>query len=271
MSAGFGSLWVLAVGTGVAYYTVARAADAPLANRQLARVGFWSLAAAAAWAGPAQLAYGPTPAWLDQVAAVLTMALPIAALANAMANALTAEDSLSEPSPALRATMWGLGLAVLAAFFTAAGSFRSAAALVAFTDFWDGIEYLMLFGAGGLLVAGWAYQSLPAMTGLDLPSESIPRRHISLTVVGTLSTSAVLLLAGILSGYLWAGGSFTGAFVDAGEGWTSAGSALLVVAVLTGVITLAGQLVFVYAVFKTLTSGVNSTREIFVTLEPEDE
>lgn len=270
-SSGFGSLWVLAVGTGVAYYTVAKASGAPLANRQLARVGFWSLAAAAAWAGPAQLAYGPTPSWLDQVAAVLTLALPVAALANAMANALTAEDSLAEPSPALRATMWGLGLAVIAALFTAVGSFRSSAALVAFTDFWDGIEYLMLFGAGGLLVAGWAYQALPAMTGLELPSESIPRRHITLTVVGTLATAAVLMVAGVLSGYLWAGGSFTGAFADAGDGWTSAGQTLLIVGVMTSAVTVAGQFVFVYAVFKTLTSGVGRAREVFVTLGAGDE
>jgi len=271
MSAGVTSLWVIAVGTGVAYYTVVKITGAPLANRQLAKVGFWSLAVAATWAGPAQIAFGPTPEWLGQLAAVLTLALPVAAISNALALSLTAGDSLSHPGEALRATMWGIGFAVLVSVLTALASFGSSSALLALTPFWDGVEYLALFGVGGLLVAGWAYQALPAMTGFAIPPNSHARLHIRLTVIGSGVTGALLMLAGVIDGFRWAGGSFTGAFIDAGAGWESSSAGLLTLAGLTGLVTLAGQTLFMYAVFKTLTAGVATDREVFVAVDADDE
>ncbi len=270
MSAGVITLWVMTVGIGVAYYTVVKVTGSPLANRQLARVGFWSLAVAATWAGPAQIAFGPTPTWLHQFAAVLTLALPVAAISNAFALSLTAGDAISKPGEALRATIWGIGFVVLVAALTAIASFGSASALLAFTTFWNGIEYMALFGAGALLVAGWAFQAMPAMAGLALPGTKHARQFIRLTVVGVAATGALLMLAGVLEGFRWAGGSFTGAFVDAGSGWESS-PALLTVASLTGFLTLAGQGYFMFTVFRTLTGGVATDREVFVAIEAEDE
>jgi cbb3-type cytochrome oxidase subunit 1 len=100
-SAGFTTLWVTGMGVGLAYYTVVKITDQPLANRQLAKAGFWSLAFAASWAGPLQVVFGPTPDWLDAVAAVLTLALPVAAGANAIAIGTTVAPAWS-PSATTR-------------------------------------------------------------------------------------------------------------------------------------------------------------------------
>ena len=88
-SAGFVTLWVFTVGSGLFYYTLVKELDIPLASRQLASVGFWSLGFAAAWWGSAQLVFGPGPGWIDAVSAALGLAFPIGALANAANASLT--------------------------------------------------------------------------------------------------------------------------------------------------------------------------------------
>jgi cytochrome c oxidase cbb3-type subunit 1 len=266
--AGFTTMWVTAVGVGVAYYVVVKATDNPLSNRQLAKVGFWSLAVASIFAGPVQMAFGATPDWLDTVSSVLGLALPVAALANAYAIATSADRAWEDigASPAIAATIGGMGFALLTGTAAAIASFRSAAAVVGFTSFWDGVTFAGLFGVGGLLIAGWAYQSLPAMTGRELVSNRDTGRHIRWTVYGVGSTSLLLMIAGILRGYAWNGGSFTGSPAS-GDGWAAlsgAADVLVSLAVLGALLALAGQLSFVLNVFRTITSGRATAQEVLV-------
>lgn len=270
--AGFASLWVTAVGVGVAYYTVVKTTDGALANRQLARVGFWSLAFAATWAGPVQVAFGPTPDWLDAVSAVMTLALPIAALANAGAITATIGDRWKEigSSPTLLATAAGIGFTLLVGFATAAAAFRSAAALVGLTPYWDGIAYLSLFGVGGLLVAGWAYQAITPMTGRAIVSDTQAVRAVRLIAWGAGLTGMLMLASGILRGYAWTAVAFT----DPSSAWgTAAGTSgvLFGVTVLTGAVALAGQIQFALVIARTVTSGRVADQEVLVAREPGDE
>jgi len=262
-------LWVLAVGAGVAYYVVVKDADVPLANRQLARIGFWSLAFGAGWAGLAPLVNGATPDWIDALVAVLSLTLPVAALANAVAVSATVEGAWAEAPerPAVAAAMNGLLLAVVAAVLTAAGAFDATAAVVGFTSYWDGVSYLAVFGMGGLLLAAFAYQSLPAMTGRSLPEVSLAGLHIQLTMWGTLGAGLLLVVGGIVTGYSWMGGAFAGSFVPVGGGWgESAGLGTLFagLAILAGLVTLTGQLVFALVVYRTFTSGQAGPQEVLV-------
>jgi cbb3-type cytochrome oxidase subunit 1 len=267
-TAGFTTLWVTAMGVGVAYYVVVKVTGNPLSNRQLAKVGFWSLAVASIFAGPVQLAFGATPDWLDTVSAVLGLALPVAALANAYTIGTSIDRSWEEIDrhPSLAAIVAGLGFALFVAVTTSVASFSSAAAVVGFTSFWDGVTFAALFGVGGLLVAGWAYQALPAMSGRQLASVTQARRHIRWTVLGVGSTALFLIVAGVLRGYVWTGGAFTGS-TAAGESWTNlAGAAdvLVGLSVLGALLALAGQLTFVLNVYRTITSGRATAQEVLV-------
>ena len=88
-SAGFVTMFLVTVGSGLLYYTVVKELNVPLASRQLALVGFWSLGFAAAWWGAAQLIFGPGPTWVAGVVAALGLAYPIGALANAANVSMT--------------------------------------------------------------------------------------------------------------------------------------------------------------------------------------
>ncbi|MCE2525948.1 MAG: cbb3-type cytochrome c oxidase subunit I [Actinomycetia bacterium] len=270
---GLSNLWVVGMGVGLAYYVLVKDTGNPLASRQLARVGFWSLAFASAWSGVAPLMFGPMPDWLEAVAFLMTLALPVSALANAANLALTAEDAWAQrhTRPVVAAALAGSFFALTTAALTSFGSVRSGAAVVGLTPFWDGVLYGTLFGAGGLFVAAWSYQALPSISGRRMADMGLARLHLRLTFWGVGLTSALLVGAGLVSGYSWAGGSFTGVS-PTGAGWedlVGMSSLLVGLAILTALVAFAGQLAFCLVTFRTLTSGRAGEQEILVLAEDD--
>ncbi len=269
---GLANLWVMGMGIGLSYYVLVKETGNPLASRQLARVGFWSLAFASAWSGVAPLVFGPIPGWLEAVAFLMTLALPVSALANTANLALTTDTKWAERSerPVVAAALSGAFFVLLVAALTVFGTVRSASAVVGLTPYWDGVLYAALFGAGGLLVAAWSYQALPSITGRRMVNLRFATVHLRATFWGVGLTAALLVMAGLVSGYSWSGGSFTGVG-PTGEGWESLGgmaSLLVGLSVISGLVALAGQLSFCLAVLRTFTSGRAVSQEI---LAPADE
>lgn len=276
-SAGFVTMFLFTVGTGLFYYTLVRELDAPLASRQLALVGFWSLGFAAAWWGIAQLTFGPGPSWVAGVAAALGLAFPVGALANAANLSMTMEGSWAEVSerPGISTGLSGAYLAVGVALLAALAGFRSLASVASLTAFWDAVEYTAILGAGTLLVAGTVYSGLPRLVGRELHTRSRVRTFNKLTVTGSVGVLVFLSAAGLVSGYSWIGGSNSAAYVDAGEGWgAGVGAAvdtLLLAALAFAVVTFLGQLAYASVVFGTVTRGRAGAQEILVPLEASDE
>ena len=277
LSAGFVTMFVFTVGTGLFYYTVVRELDVSLASRQLALVGFWSLGFAAAWWGAAQLIFGPAPAWVAGVAAALGLAFPIGTLANAANVSLTLEGSWGDLSekPGVTAGIYGLYLAVAVATLAALAGFRSIASVTSLTAFWEAIEYAAIAGPGALLVAGVSFSALPRLVGREISSLKRARSFSRLTVIGSIGTLLFMSAAGILSGYSWIGGSNTAAYIDAGEGWAAglgtSFETLMLVAIGFAFVTFAGQLAYAATIFGTVTTGKATTQEVLVSREPGDE
>ncbi len=270
--AGFLVLWVVGVGAGLAFFVVAKETDQPLASRRLAKVGFWSLVFTAFWWGQLQLVHGPTPDWVGAVALVMTLALPLAALAVGFDLATTVGSAwprLGElPASASALTASAMWLA-LSTVIVAAG-LRSSAALVGLTLLWDGVVYGLVFGVGGLFFAAVALRAVPAVSGRQLFSRDLARRYLRWTVGGVGGTVTLFLLAGLAAGYGWTGGSFLGVVADTGTGWdqTAALVGLLSgLALLTAAIALGGQLMLVINLYRTVTSGRAGIGEVLVMKE----
>jgi cbb3-type cytochrome oxidase subunit 1 len=268
-SAGFVTMWVFTVGTGLFYYTLVKEVDVPLASRQLAVAGFWSLGFAAVWWGLAQLIFGPGPGWADAVAAALGLAFPIGALANASNVSLTLQGHWDRvPSrPGVASGVVGLFFGVVIAVMASLASFRAIGSVTALTSFWEAIEYACLLGVGPLLVAGVSFDALPRVTGRAMQSTKRARSFLRLTVIGVGGVLVTMGAAGIVSGYSWLAGSNSAAYVDVGDGWAAGASAsdpLLLIAFAFGVVALLGQLAYAAAVIGTVTSGRAVPQEVLV-------
>jgi cbb3-type cytochrome oxidase subunit 1 len=270
-------MFLVTVGSGLVYYTTVKELDVPLASRQLALAGFWSLGFAATWWGAAQLLFGPGPTWVAGVAAALGLAWPIGALANAANVSMTLEGSwtgLGE-RPAVLSGVLGLYLTVGVAVVAALAGFRSVGSVTSLTPLWEAIEYVALAGVGTLLVSSVTFGGLPRMLGRSLETPAKARRFHRFTVAGSVGLLISLGAAGILAGYSWIAGSNSAAYIDAGEGW-AAGlgttyDTLVLVALLFGVVLFLGLGGYVSIVFGTVARGTAITQEILVSkVEPDE-
>jgi cytochrome c oxidase cbb3-type subunit I len=276
-SAGFVTMFLITVGSGLVYYTTVKELDIPLASRQLAVVGFWSLGFAAAWWGAAQLLFGPGPGWIAGVAAALGLAWPIGALANAANISMTLEGSwtgLGE-KPAVLSGVLGLYLAFAVAVVAALAGFRSLGSVVSLTPLWEAVEYVSLTGVGTLLVSSVTFAGLPRMVGRGLETPKKARRFQRFTVAGAVGVLTFLGASGILAGYSWIAGSNSAAYVDAGEGWAAGLGAtydtLLFIALLFGVLLFAGVSGYVSILFGTVARGKAIPQEVLVSKGAADE
>ncbi len=268
-TAGFLHVWALGVATGLAYYVVPKASGQPLANRQLARVGFWSLLFGAVWMGPAQLVGGPAPEWLQGVASVLGLAISVASVANAVNLALTVGPEWKNLGrrPILASAVAGSAMAAIAGIATAIAGFRSAAVLVAFTPFWDGVIYLLLFGAVMLLFASFAWLAIPTLVGRMIDSQPRASRLVRRTIFAAGGAFLFLVIAGLAGGYGWTGAAYTGLVENFGEGWAQTSglpSLLFGIALLFGVLGLLAQLGLCASIYRSLTSGRATIQEVLI-------
>lgn len=256
---------------GLLYYTVVKHTDQPLAGRQLAQVGYWSLLFGAGWFGVSQLMGGPIPIWLGAVAAVLGLAFPVgmAAVTANMFSTLEGQWRRSiQPDPVVTAAMGGLVLGLIVAVLAAIGGFRSTATLVAFTPFWEAVQYGLVMGVIPLLLGASLFHALPRMTGRMLFSADQGRMFTKLALLGSGGLVLFLGLAGIVTGYSWSGGSFTGGFAAIGEEWaTASGPAAVFVglAVIAGLVAVVANFSLSSLVIRTLTRGRATTQEVLVT------
>jgi len=252
-SAGFTTMFVFTVGTGLLYYTMVKELDVPLASRQLALIGFWSLGLASVWWGDAQLLFGPSPEWVSGVGAALGLAFPVGALVNAVNISLSLEGAWDEvrERPAVRAGVVGAYLGVGVAVMAALAGFRSIASVTSLTAFWEAVEYAALAGVGALLVASVAFAAMPRLINRRLPVNRA-KAFITLTLTGAVGVLISMSAAGVVSGYSWVGGSNAVAYVDAGDGWAAGlGSGvdnLMLIAALFAALTFVGQVVYATAV-----------------------
>lgn len=276
-SAGFVTMFLVTIGSGLAYYTTVKELDIPLASRQLALVGFWSLGFAAGWWGAAQLMFGPGPDWVTGVAAALGLAFPIGALANAANVTMTLEGSWSDlgDHPSVVSGLLGLYLAVGVAAVAALAGFPSVGSVTGLTAFWEAVQYVSLTGVGTLLVSGVAFSALPRMAGRALETPAKARRFQRFTVAGSVGVLISLGAAGLLAGYSWVAGSNSGSHIDAGEGWAAligtSHDTLLFVALLFGIVLFAGLGGYASIVFGTVARGRSIPQEVIVARDVDDE
>ena len=105
------------------------------------------------------------------------------------------------------------------------------------------------------------------MTGRQIDDIANAGRQIKLVAWGSLATALFLVIAGILAGFAWTGGSYTGSYTETGDGWAEAmalPNVFIGVAVLGALVTFVGQLLFVRNVVSAITSGTATTQEVLV-------
>ena len=196
-------LFFMPVAIGAAYYLAPKVTGRPIFSYSLAKLGFWSLAIIAPWAGMQKLTGAPIPYFLPYLGAAATALIfvPAATAAyNTIRTMLSAEETLAV-SPSLRFTVAGItGLIVLAAAAVFLNLPGSTLPLTQFSLSGYGFEILAIYGFFSLVMFGTAYFIVPRVTRREWLSSRLIKIHFLFSVYGIITVALITLFGGLQQG-----------------------------------------------------------------------
>lgn len=196
-------LFFTPVALGAAYYLAPKITGRPVFSYSLAKLGFWSLAVIAPWAGMQKLAGAPIPYFLPYLGAAATALLFVpaaAAAANTLRTMLSNPETVAA-SPALRFTIAGItGLIILAVAGVALNLPGSTLRLTQFTLSGYGYDILALYGFFTFVMFGATYFIVPRITRREWLSRRLIKMHFLFSVYGIITVTLVALFGGLLQG-----------------------------------------------------------------------
>ncbi len=196
-------LYFTPVALGTAYYLAPKVTGRPVYSYTLAKLGFWSLAIIAPWAGMQKLAGAPIPYFLPYLGAAATVMLFVPAIAAAinLLRTMMASPEILSASPSLRFTSAGIGglilLGIAAVFLNLPDSTLP---MTQFSMSGYGFEILTLYGFFSFVMFGAVYFIVPRVTRREWLSRRLIKMHFLLSIYGIISVAMFALLGGLEQG-----------------------------------------------------------------------
>jgi len=196
-------LFFTPVALGAAYALVAKVTGRPVASDALAKLGFWSLAIIAPWAGMQRLAGAPVPYFLPYVGAAATVLLfiPACAAATNLLRTVWVCRATCLASPALRFVTAGvIALLLMAGAAVLLSLPDSTLTLTQFALSGYGLDILALYGFFSLVMFGAAYYIVPRVTCREWLSRRLIVAHFLFSVYGMVTIFVIAVIGGLDQG-----------------------------------------------------------------------
>jgi cytochrome c oxidase cbb3-type subunit 1 len=196
-------LFFIPVALGAAYYLSAKVTGRPIYSYSLAKLGFWSLAIIAPWAGMQKMVGVPVPYFLPYLGAAATALLFVPACAaaiNTLRTTMSCPKTL-DASPSLRFVVAGMiGLLILAITGVFLSLPESTLPLTQFALSGYGYEILALYGCFTFVTFGATYFIVPRITRREWLSRRLIKMHFLFSVYGIITVALIALFGGLQQG-----------------------------------------------------------------------
>ncbi len=243
---------------GLMYYFLPKAANRPVYSYRLSIIHFWALIFIYIWAGPHHLLYNALPDWAQSLGTVFSVML-IAPSWGGMLNGLLtlrgAWDRVRQ-DPILKFMVVAVTAYGMATFEGPMLSVKSINALSHFTDWTIAHVHVGGLGWNGFLTFGVLYWLMPRIFNTRLHSIKLANFHFWIGTLGILFYAIPMYVAGITQGLMWKQFNAEGylqypIFLET----VTQLIPMYILRALGGVLYLAGALVGVYNLVKTVKSG----------------
>ena len=247
-------LFLVPAAVAIIYYAAARLVGRPqFQGTRLSTLGIWSLGLTWAMTGPAELTFGAAGDWLETIGVIFSIVLflPLVVIAADLTRGIRGAWDNVVDRTSLRYLMSSLALLGVFGIFNLVQALRSSSAVVGFTDWVAAIEVIVLLGPFTFAVIALMRVASPSLFGGSAGSGLAGYR---LTLAGLVVTLGAMAVAGLQTGFTWAGAVNSGDFDNFGAGWASTtgpldgnyvvqliGLALLAVAVIYGAVVAMGR------------------------------
>lgn len=242
---------------GLMYYYLPKVANRPVYSYRLSIIHFWALIFIYIWAGPHHLLYTATPDWAQSLGVVFSVML-IAPSWGGMINGLLTlrgawdrvRDNVVLKFLVVAVTAYGM-----ATFEGPMLSIKSVNAISHFTDWTIAHVHVGALGWNGFMTFGILYWLIPKMFNTQLYSNKLANTHFWIGTLGIVLYAVPMYWAGIMQSLMWKEftpeGQLKWQFMDS----VTRMMPFYIARAIGGVLFLAGALMMVYNLIKTIGAG----------------
>ncbi len=237
------------------YYFVPKQAERPIYSYRLSILHFWSLIFLYIWAGPHHLHYTALPDWAQTLGMVFSVMLWMPSWGGMINGLMTLNGAWDKvrTDPIIRMMVMALAFYGMATFEGPMLSIKFVNSLSHYTDWTIGHVHAGALGWNGMISFAAIYYLVPRLWGRErLYSVRWVNWHFWLATIGIVFYAAAMWVAGIMQGLMWreygADGYLVNSFVDT----VVALHPLYVLRAFGGVLYLAGGVLMVINVWRTI-------------------
>ncbi len=242
---------------GMMYYFVPKQAERPIYSYRLSIVHFWALISTYMWAGPHHLHYTSLPDWAQSLGMVFSLML-LAPSWGGMINGIMTLSGAWEKlrsDPIIKMMIVSLSFYGMSTFEGPMMSIKTVNALSHYTDWTIGHVHSGALGWVALMTMASMYTLIPRLWNKPgMYSTGLINVHFWISTLGIVVYIASMWIAGVMQGLMWrdvnADGTLEYSFIES----IAATFPYYVARVIGGVMFLAGMLVMIYNVWKTIGS-----------------
>ncbi|MCB9987862.1 MAG: cytochrome-c oxidase, cbb3-type subunit I [Rhodospirillales bacterium] len=240
---------------GMMYYFIPKRAERPVYSYRLSILHFWSLIFIYIWAGPHHLHYTALPDWAQTLGMTFSIILWMPSwggMINGMMTLSGAWNKLRE-DPVLRFMIIAVAFYGMSTFEGPLMSIRAVNALSHYTDWTVGHVHSGALGWVAFISFGALYYLVPKLWGKqEMYSLKLVNTHLWLATIGIVLYITAMWVSGIMQGLMWRSydemGFLEYSFVET----VMAMHPFYVIRALGGLLFLAGALIMVYNMVKTV-------------------
>jgi cytochrome c oxidase cbb3-type subunit 1 len=240
------------------YYYIPKQAERPVYSYRLSIVHFWALIFTYMWAGPHHLHYTALPDWAQSVGMIFSLVLLAPSWGGMINGIMTLSGAWHKlrDDPILKFLIVSLSFYGMSTFEGPMMSIKTVNALSHYTDWTVGHVHSGALGWVGLISMGSLYHLIPRMFGrTQMYSKSAIELHFWIATLGIVLYIAAMWIAGVMQGLMWRAVNPDGTLVYTFVESVKATWPFYVTRLVGGLMYLAGMLVMVWNVVKTVQAG----------------
>jgi len=250
---------------GLMYYFVPKAANRPVYSYRLSIIHFWSLIFLYIWAGPHHLLYSALPDWAQNLGVVFSVMLIAPSWGGMINGLLTLRgvwDKVRE-EPVLKFFVVAITGYGMATFEGPMLSLKNVNAIAHFTDWIIAHVHVGALAWNGFMSFGIIYWVIPRMTKTELFSKKLANFHFWIGTLGIIMYALPMYVAGFTQASMWKqfkpdGTLQYGNFLET----VTQIMPMYWMRAIGGTLYLAGVLVLVYNIIKTVKQGSSVQDEL---------
>ncbi|WP_339745459.1 cytochrome-c oxidase, cbb3-type subunit I [uncultured Maricaulis sp.] len=249
---------------GIMYYFIPKRVNRPVYSYRLSIIHFWSLIFIYIWAGPHHLHYTALPEWAQTLGMAFSIMLWMPSwggMINGLMTLSGAWDKL-RTDPVVRMLVISVAFYGMSTFEGPVMSIRAVNALSHYTDWTIGHVHSGALGWVGFVSFGALYCLVPWLwKKAGMYSKALVDWHFWIATFGILLYITSMWVAGIMQGLMWRAYNSLGfleySFVETVEAMHIS----YIIRAVGGLLYLAGALIMIYNVYRTINSDVTEADE----------